>query len=118
MKNRLTIVLLVALMALPTKAQTFGLMEQPAIQFRSTSSMAGSGSAYSSNPMLNADGTATYESSSSSPARASGPRRIGPAPSEKPDEKDLVPVGDDLIPLILMVMAYATYLLLRRRRRA
>ena len=86
----------------------------PIATFQSTSTMQGSGSTYSSNPMLNAEGQATYTTQESSPAYSpGGPRRsiITPGPGGIQQ-----PLGDALIPLLLMVMAYATYLLLRRRK--
>ena len=49
----------------------------PIATFQSTSTMQGSGSTYSSNPMLNAEGQATYTTQESSPAYSpGGPRRI------------------------------------------
>jgi hypothetical protein len=85
----------------------------PIATFQSTSTMQGSGSTYSSNPMLNAEGQATYTTQESSPAYSpGGPRRIN-TPGAGGTQQ---PLGDALIPLLLMVMAYATYLLLRRRK--
>lgn len=83
----------------------------PEVSFQSTSSLAGSGSTLSSTPMLNEDGTATYEGETSSGAPR-GPHRIAPP---KPSG-DPTPLGDVLIPLLLMAMAYATSILLRRRK--
>ena len=85
----------------------------PIATFRSTSTMQGSGSTYSSNPMLNAEGQATYTTQESSPAYSPGcPRRII-TPGNSGIQQ---PIGDALIPLLLMVMAYATSVLLRRRK--
>lgn len=92
----------------------FSSAEPISTSFRSTGTMTESGSRYASTPMLNADGSPTY---AGAPAM-SGPRRIGPAPSSDISTEDLVPVGDALIPLLLMVMAYATLIHLRRRKRA
>lgn len=83
------------------------------ISLRSVAPMIPSGSKYASKPMLAMDGSATYAG-----APVSAPRRIGPAPSSDISTEDLVPVGDALIPLLLMVMAYATLIHLRRRKRA
>ena len=93
----------------------------PSVTFRSTSgTYMSSGSTYSS---------AVFEIGSSSPAHApagSGPRKsgfnditTGEATGEggyDPSNPTL-PLGDALIPLLLMVMAYAAFLLLRRRTR-
>ena len=61
-KRMIMMIMGVALMALPIMAQSFGTTqaEQPNTVFHSTSTMQGSGSAYSANPTLNADGTAAY----------------------------------------------------------
>ena len=84
----------------------------PSATFRSTSTMSVSGSTYSSQPMIGADGMATMgETYTSSPA-PSGPRRIN-TPGTNGQQQ---PLGDTLIPLLLMVMAYATSILLRRRK--
>ncbi|MBR0195926.1 MAG: hypothetical protein IJQ32_06800 [Paludibacteraceae bacterium] len=84
----------------------------PSASFRSTSTMTASGSTYASQPMLGADGMASIgETYTSSPA-PSGPRKIV-TPGNSGTQQ---PIGDALIPLLLMVMVYATYLLLRRRK--
>ncbi len=114
--------MLVALVALPAKAQTFGMqnkgqVEMPSAAFQSTSAMTPVGSAYSANPMLNADGTAYSPSQTASPARiGAGPRKIGPSANETPDPTDKVPLGEPIIPLLLTVMVYAAYIFLRRRK--
>lgn len=85
----------------------------PMAAFQSTSTMQGSGSAYSSHPMLNAEGQATYTTQESSPAYSpGGPRRII-TPGNSGTQQ---PIGDALIPLLLMVMVYATSVLLCRRK--
>ena len=112
----------IALIVLPTAAQTFSNQktEQPNVVFQSTSVMTGSGSQYSANPMLNDNGTASYNGASYSPAKA--PRKA--TMDEGDDEITIVtpenggsqaPVGDAIIPLLLMVMAYTTIVFLRRK---
>ena len=84
----------------------------PSASFQSTSTMTASGSSYSSQPTIGSDGVATMGETYTSSQPASGPRRIitpGAGGTQQP-------IGDALIPLLLMVMAYATYLLLRRRK--
>ena len=114
-------------MALPAKAQTFGAqkVEQPNAVFHSTSTMMGSGSQYSANPTLNADGTAYYNG-----AAASGPRRVkmgDPTPTPNPGDpesgdqdntEDPTPVGDALIPLTLLALAYLIIRAARRKVRS
>lgn len=118
MKKLLTVGLLLAslyvMAQIPREQQAFGAT-MPATTFQSTgSSMMSTGSAYSSNPVLSSDGTATMNGASYSPAHrpGGGPRRAGAF--DDPDED--MPIGDALIPLLLMVMAYAISILLRRRK--
>jgi len=82
--------------------------------FRSTSTMQMSGSAYSANPCINASGMAVYTTAAdpTEPARGGQRRIITPGGGGTQQ-----PIGDALIPLILMVMAYATFILRRRRKR-
>ena len=111
----------IALIVLPTAAQTFSNQktEQPNVVFQSTSVMTSSGSQYSANPMLGEDGTASYNGASYAPAKA--PRK---ATMDGDDDITIVtpgqggsqaPVGDAIIPLLLMVMAYTTIVFLRRK---
>ena len=68
-----------------------------------------SGSEYSSD---------VYDVGSYSPSRA-GVRKAPPGKDDSghdPTNPNYGPVGDALIPLLLMVMAYATFVLLRRRK--
>ena len=76
--------------------------------FRSTGTMLGSGSAYASTPMLNADGTAPAPY-----AAPSSPRRV--RMEENDDDISMVtpgqsgsqaPIGDAVIPLLIMALIY------------
>lgn len=103
----------VAQIAGPTQQEeqnAFGA-SAPSAAFQSTSSMSGSGSTYSANPELNADGTATLEGASYSPAKPKKPGTIHKAPPINPD-----PIGDALLPLLLMSLTFCGYLYLRRKR--
>ena len=117
-------------MALPAMAQSFGNKrsvenDQQAAQnyittqpFRSTSAMQGSGSVYSANPTVSADGSAYSPISSDMPNR--GLRKTGTLPNE-PDEKDdqdNTPIGDAVLPLMLMALAYLGMRVFRARKRA
>ena len=119
MKNRIVVMIMAAALSLPAMAgwihhdQKNAAVQQEA--FQSTSTMTPSGSAYSSNPTLNVDGTAAYDEASA-PANAPGRRKIGPSPSGTVDETDKVPVGDAVLPLMLMAAAAAGVVALRRRR--
>ncbi len=115
----LLMILAAALMALPALAQTFGTnqAEQPNAAFQSTSTLSGSGSSYSANPTLNSDGTATYQNAAPSKVPAgSGPHKSGPI-NPGPDPKE-GPLGDTLLPLLFMSLAFCGYLYLRRKRSA
>ena len=112
-KRFLLMILAAALMALPALAQTFGTnqAEQPNASFQSTSTMTGSGSQYSANPTLNNDGTATYNNPTPSNVPAgSGPRRTRPT-----DHTD-TPLGDTLLPLLFMSLAFGMFVYFRRKR--
>ena len=120
MKNRIVVMIMAAALSLPAMAgwinqeQKDVTVQQSA--FQSTSTMAPSGSAYSATPAaLNEDGTASYDEASA-PANAPGRRKIGPSPSGTVDDKDKVPVGDAVLPLMLMAAAGAGVIALRRRK--
>lgn len=111
----------VALLALPATAQNFGTpaaavgeQKEPNAAFQSTSAMTGSGSQYSANPTLNENGTATYEGASYSPAKAPavGPKKVGGQTIEG------TPIGDAVLPLLLMAVAFGGYIALRRKKHA
>ena len=130
--KRQIIILLLALI-IPCAAFAQGYTERqpafgataPSVSFRSTSgAYMSTGSAYSST---------VHEVGSYSPAAhapGSGPRKAGGFNDIPVDDDETenptgdgydpsnpkLPIGDALIPLLLMVMAYATYLLLRRRK--
>lgn len=87
------------------------LAEAPAAAFQSTSTLAGSGSAYSATPMLAEDGTATYEGASRGPKRAPGT----PSTPGQGSVDNQFPLGDGIIPLLIMLMAYATCIYIRRK---
>ena len=115
----------VLLVSVPATAQIFGGTQQeeqqafgasaPSAVFQSTSSMSGSGSTYSANPELNTDGTATYEGASNAPAKSI--RRPGGV--RKDDwENPLIPspLGDAVLPLMLMSLAFGMFVYFRRKR--
>ena len=116
MKKLMILVVMVAAFALPTMAQNFEA-QQPNATFQSTSTMMGSGSSYMSNPTINEYGTAS--SPSYSPAQASGgPRRvIGTNPDGGEGSEDS-PLGDAVLPLLLMALAFVGVITLRRKRKA
>jgi len=104
------IIMAVALMALPTMAQ------QP--DWKSTSTMQGTGSAYA--PQVMEVGATTVPTiatttESYSPNKApSGPRKgfdIGGDAGQGPS-----PIGDAVLPLLLMSLAFAGVIYFRKRR--
>ena len=109
----------VALVALPTMAQNFGGQSaEDKVQmqtFQSTSTMAPVNSQYSANPSLNEDGTAynpAETTSATSQKPGGGPRKVGPVQTEG----DPTPVGDAVLPLMLMALAFGGVIYLRRRK--
>ncbi len=89
----------------------------PSAAFQSTSTLPSSGSSFSANPGLNEDGTATYEGASYSPAQVpngSGPRKSG-TPGSGTNQQ---PLGDAVLPLLLLALAYLSTRVFLRRKRA
>ena len=105
-------------MALPATAQTFGTQQTDQLNaaFKSTSTMTGSGSQYSANPTLNADGTASYDGQQQASAPNGGPHKSKKAID--PSEEAWVPLGDALLPLMLCAVAFGGFIALRRNKRA
>ena len=112
MKKIVMIIMAVALIALPTMAQ----------DWQSTSSMQGTGSNYA--PQVTAVGAtdansfATTTTESYSPAKApSGPRRTtgnNQNPGHTEDESS--PLGDAVLPMMLMALAFGGVIAIRRKR--
>ncbi len=111
MKRIMMMIMAVALMALPTMAQ------QP--EWKSTSTMQGTGSAYV--PQVTAVGATDVNSmatttESYSPAKApSGPRRGFIDPSNPGNQSNEFPIGDAVLPLSLMALAFAGVIYFRKR---
>jgi hypothetical protein len=138
MKRLMMILMAAALVALPTMSQSFGSKrsvenDQQAAQsytttepFRSTSAMQTSGSAYSPNPTLEGNGTASYGGSVNPINR--GLRKVDSNNDGYDDETGLPvtsgtggsqqPLGDAVWPLMLMALAYLGVRVFFRRRRA
>ena len=116
MKKLVMIIMAVALVALPTMAQSFSSQTPTNTVFQSTSTMAPTGSQYSSNPMINSDGTAynPAEASTSGPRRAKMDTGLPSVPENKEGDDGNTPIGDALIPLMLCAGAY---FIIRARRR-
>ena len=115
----------VLLVSVPATAQIFGATQQeeqqafgasaPSAAFQSTSTMSSSGSTYSANPELNADGSATYEGASYTPAksirRPGGIRKI-----DQPGDDVENPLGDAVLPLMLLLGAYVCVRSFKKKR--
>jgi len=115
MKRIVMIIMAVALIALPTMAQED--------LWQSTSSMQGSGSNYSSQVTavgatdINSMATTT---DSYSPAKApSGPRKGKENPGEVGyTGEEGSPIGDAVLPMLLMALAFGGYIAIKRRSAA
>ena len=109
MRKLVMIIMAVALMALPTMAQ----------DWQSTSTMQGSGSAYS--PQVTAVGAASATSEATtteSYSPASGPhraRRDFIDPNNPGHQSEEFPIGDAVLPLLFMSLAFAGVVYFRKR---
>ena len=115
MKKIMMIIMAVALVALPTMAQKFKEHDQKSVQFQSTSTMAPVNSQYSAQPMLNEDGTAYNPATQTSTRSGSGPRKL-PGMPDNSEYQDNTPIGDAVLPLMLMALAFGGVIYLRRRK--
>ena len=118
MRRVIGLISLLLALSLSATAQIFGATQQeeqqafgataPSAAFQSTSTMSGSGSTYSANPELNADGSATYEGASYTPAKS--PKKPGTVRKNPVIGGDSnTPLGDAVLPLMLLLCAYAVY---------
>ena len=115
MKRLMVILVMVAVGVLPTMAQNFEV-QQPNATFQSTSAMTGSGSAYSSNPTLNDNGTA--EAPVASAPRSLRKGTLPPPPAVDENDSGNVPLGDPVWPLMLMAIAFCGAIAIRKKRSA
>ena len=126
MKQNLAIIAIIvvaAVMALPAAAQqfnSFGGAVAPQASFQSTSTMRGSGSSYSSNPMISSYGTAVYNGA----AASYGPHRMKKDEGDELFEDEEIqdnlkepgqPIGDAVLPLMLCALAYLIVRATRKR---
>ena len=93
-----------------------GTVTAPEATFQSTTTMIGSGSAYSATPSLNEDGTATYEGASE-PSAALAPGRSIRKSGAFDDDDDDMPLGDGLWVLTVLACAYLIIRVARRKKR-
>ena len=115
MKYRVIILAMVAAFSLPAIAQLSSdpfAATAPTTTFQSTSALVGSGSDYSSNPTIGEDGTAAQPNAGPKVRTISGRRNDTP---DDGDDEGLLPIGDALLPLMLLAVRYASA---RRRVKA
>ena len=110
MRKLFMLIMVVALVALPAMAQ----------DWQSTSAMPGSGSAYSA--QVTAVGAAEVTdmattTDSYSPAKAPSGRRHLPGGTNEPGQSTDSPVGDAVLPLLLLACAYFIMRATRTRTR-
>ena len=134
-KRFLLMILAAALMALPALAQNFGKPHKPkydqvqkqqvvttttapSASFQSTSTMTGSGSSYSANPTLNGNGMAAMPAHSG-PRRAPDTQQPDPNTGDDPEGGTEVgdqPLGDAVLPLLFMSLAFGMFVYFRRKQ--
>jgi len=102
--KKLLIAIVVAVFVLPTTALR-------AQEWQSTSTMQGAGSTYSSQ-VTPVGATSVADMSTTTMNQPTGPRRIGPTHGEGNPN----PVGDAVLPLLLMAAACAGVIYLRKRK--
>lgn len=120
LKRHIVMIVMAAALALPAVAVDYGYKSQyavmPPAEFHSTSTMVATGSAYSSNPTIGDDGTATY-GGSSGPSRRRAPDPLGTEDdmNTNPGGSGMeIPIGDAALPMMLMIGGYVVW---RARRR-
>lgn len=98
----------------PVEYQVATTATGPTATFQSTSGLAGSGSAYSANPTIGADGAAVYSAADEGgTTRHPGQiRKIGGQTIQGD------PLGDAAMPLMLLVLAYLSLRVILNRKRA
>ena len=110
-------VMVALLLSAPTLAQSFVQQDPNQVQFQSTSTMTGSGSTYAPTPGINTDGTAYNPAAAPTP---SGPLRTGaflpPPPSVDENDSGNAPVGDAVVPLMVMAILFSGIIYMRRRK--
>lgn len=116
MKARIIMIIMgVALMALPTMAQ----QQQT---WKSTSTMPGAGSAYSTQvTVVGATSVQSMATTTASYSPTQGPNRAKKTIEDDTDPGQLdegSPIGDAVLPLSLMAVAFCGIVYLRRRKRA
>ena len=117
MRHKLYIIALLSLLSIAAHAVTYN----PALEWKTTSPMMMSGSAYTSQVTeVGAEYAASAATTTEtySPNKApSGPRRekiLGP----QDDPANQFPIGDAVLPLMLMAVAFAAIVAIRRKQKA
>ena len=113
--KKFMILFLGATLVLSATAQNYET-QQPNTTFRSTGTLMGSGSTYSSNPTIDANGTAGAPALAlGSPLRTSS--SLPPTPTvDTVNDSGNVPVGDAVLPLLLLSIALGGTIAMRRRQ--
>ena len=104
--KKVIMILMVAALALPTMAQ-----QQ---EWQSTSSLKTSGSTYS--PQVTAVGAEAPAAQSPVGVAPSGPMKTLPSTPNTEGQQDNTPIGDAVLPLTLMALAYALVVYFRKRK--
>lgn len=120
--RKISLVVTAALMALTVTAQTYqhstiGQDKAQSTSFQSTGNMPASGSSYSANPAINANGQAVFGGGES---QAAGPRRVKMdatpgTPTTPGAGGEQFPIGDAMLPMALFAMAFAMVIAIKGR---
>ena len=115
MKNNIMMILVLGMLMLCLLP--LALNAQTAQKWQSTSSMQGSGSAYSSQvTAVGATGVGSMATTTYSPTQASsGPRRSKEKNEDLNADPDS-PLGDAVLPLLLMAAGFGLYTAVRKRK--
>jgi hypothetical protein len=109
MRKYMMIIMAVALMALPTMAQ-----EQE--QWKSTSIMSGAGGYTAPITEVGSSSVGEMATTTGSAAKAPGGPRRGKIDGADGNQSDQSPIGDAVLPLMLMAFAFGGVVYLRRRQ--
>ena len=116
MRTKLYIIALLSILSIAGYAVSYA----PAQGMQSTSSMRTSGSVYT--PQVTEVGSVYAASEATttdsySPSNAPDGRKFFPKPNDPGNQSDAFPIGDAVLPLLLMAMVYGVWCMVYKRKR-